>query len=232
MTKYKTSAFPLSTEDNYLLTQKGSGIKGNFFRRNGDSQSINNDGTSDTSSSVKETTMIRIIKTVVFLIALVLLAGVAYKTVTYKLDHLKQARMEASPITAQMRQAQLDCLARNIYHEAGYEPFEGKVAVAQVTINRAESGEFPSDICRVVYQKNVVYEKVLCQFSWYCETATMKKPMNGPIYTESMEVAKKVLLEGFRLPDLKHALYFHGDYVNPGWKKKPVAKIGRHIFYN
>jgi len=175
--------------------------------------------------------MIRIIKTVVFLVALMLLAGVAYKTVTYKLDNLKQARMEASPITAQMRQAQLDCLARNIYHEAGYEPFEGKVAVAQVTINRAESGEFPSDICRVVYQKNVVYEKVLCQFSWYCETATMKKPMNGPIYTESMEVAKKVLLEGFRLPDLKQALYFHGDYINPGWKRQRVAKIGRHIFY-
>jgi hypothetical protein len=32
------------------------------------------------------------------------------------------------------------------------------------------------------------------------------KPMNGPMYTESMEVAKKVLLEGFRLPDLKNAL--------------------------
>lgn len=175
--------------------------------------------------------MIRIIKTVVFLIALVLLAGVAYKTVNYKLDTLKQARAEASPITAQMRQAQLDCLARNIYYEAGYEPFEGKVAVAQVTINRAESGEFPSDICRVVYQKNIVYEKVLCQFSWYCETATMKKPMNGPIYTESMEVAKKVLLEGFRLPNLKNALYFHGDYINPGWKRERVAKIGRHIFY-
>jgi spore germination cell wall hydrolase CwlJ-like protein len=175
--------------------------------------------------------MIRIIKTVVFLIALLLLASVTYKTIDYKLDTLKQARIEASPITAQMRQTQLDCLARNIYYEAGGEPFEGKVAVAQVTINRAESGEFPSDICRVVYQKNIVYEKVLCQFSWYCETATMKKPMNGPIYTESMEVAKKVLLEGFRLPNLKHALYFHGDYINPGWKKERVAKIGRHIFY-
>jgi hypothetical protein len=229
--KYKHSVIPLSTEDNYLLTQKGSGVNNNFFRRNRDSQSINNDGTSDTSSSVKETTMIRIIKTVVFLVALMLLAGVAYKAVTYKLDTLKQARMTASPITAQLRQAQLDCLARNIYHEAGYEPFEGKVAVAQVTINRAESGEFPSDICRVVYQKNIVYEKVLCQFSWYCETATMKKPMNGPVYTESMEVAKKVLLEGFRLPDLKQALYFHGDYINPGWKRERVAKIGRHIFY-
>jgi hypothetical protein len=230
--KYKHSSFSLKNEDNYLLTLKGFGATASNLRRNGNSQAMNHDGTSDTSSSVKETKMIRIIKTVVFLIALMLLTGVAYKTVTYKLDHLKQARLEASPITAQMRQAQLDCLASNIYHEAGYEPFEGKVAVAQVTINRAESGEFPSDICRVVYQKNIVYEKVLCQFSWYCDSASNKKPMNGPIYTESMEVAKKVLLEGFRLPDLKKALYFHGDYVNPGWNKKPVAKIGRHIFYN
>jgi hypothetical protein len=230
--KYKHSSFSLKNEDNYLLTLKGFGSTASNLRRNGNSQAIDYDGTSDTSSSVKETKMIRIIKTVVFLVALMLLTGVAYKTITYKLDHLKQARLEASPITAQMRQAQLDCLARNIYHEAGYEPFEGKVAVAQVTINRAESGEFPSDICRVVYQKNIVYEKVLCQFSWYCDSASSKKPMNGPIYTESMEVAKKVLLEGFRLPDLKKALYFHGDYINPGWNKKPVAKIGRHIFYN
>ena len=176
--------------------------------------------------------MIRIIKTIIFMFAFAIVATIGYQTVTHKLEVLKQARMEASPITAQMRQTQLDCLARNIYHEAGYEPFEGKVAVAQVTINRAESGEFPSDICRVVYQKNVVYEKVLCQFSWYCESASAKKPMNGPVYTESMEVAKKVLLEGFRLPDLKNALYFHGDYIHPGWNKKPVAKIGHHIFYN
>ena len=232
MTKYNTSVFSEKSEDNYILSTKGLVANGFLLRRNGDSQTLTNDGTSDTSSSVKETKMIRIIKTVVFLIALMLLTGVAYKTVTYKLDHLKQAREQASPITAQMRQAQLDCLARNIYHEAGYEPFEGKVAVAQVTINRAESGEFPSDICKVVYQKNVVYEKVMCQFSWYCEGPSAVKPMNGPVYTESMEVAKKVLLEGFRLPDLKNALYFHGDYIQPGWNKKPVAKIGHHIFYN
>jgi spore germination cell wall hydrolase CwlJ-like protein len=46
-----------------------------------------------------------------------------------------------------------------------------------------------------------------------------------------MEVAKKVLLEGFELPGLKDAMYFHGDYINPGWKREKVAKIGRHIFY-
>jgi hypothetical protein len=176
--------------------------------------------------------MIRIIKTVVNLLVIASVLFVTQLAVSRKFEHLKQAREQASPITAQMRQAQLDCLARNIYHEAGSEPFEGKVAVAQVTINRTESGEFPSDICKVVYQKNVVYEKVMCQFSWYCAGPSALKPMNGPMYTESMEVAKKVLLEGFRLPDLKNALYFHGDYIQPGWNKKPVAKIGHHIFYN
>jgi hypothetical protein len=230
---HNNSCLHTDTEDNYILSPKGLGanIKMANLRRNGNRLLINNDGTSDTSSSVKETKMIRIIKSVVFLLAFVLVASVGYQAVTHKITALKQAREQVSPVTAQMRQAQLDCLARNIYHEAGYEPFEGKVAVAQVTINRAESGEFPSDICRVVYQKNVVYEKVLCQFSWYCDSASAKKPMNGPVYTESMEVAKKVLLEGFRLDSLKDALYFHGDYINPGWKKKPVAKIGHHIFY-
>jgi len=226
------SILPGHTEDNYILSVKGLAGKAINFRRKNNSQTSTHDGTSDTSSSVKETKMIRIIKTAVNLLVIVSLISVAQLAVSKKFEHLKQAREQASPITAQMRQAQLDCLARNIYHEAGYEPFEGKVAVAQVTINRAESGEFPSDICKVVYQKNVVYEKVMCQFSWYCEGPSAMKPMNGPVYTESMEVAKKVLLEGFRLPDLKNALYFHGDYIHPGWNKKPVAKIGHHIFYN
>jgi len=214
------------------LSPKGFGANGFLLRRNGYSHILTYDGGSDTSSSVKEKKMIRIIKLVINCLAILAIVGVVQITVTQKFEHLKQARETASPVTAQMRQAQLDCLARNIYHEAGSEPFEGKVAVAQVTINRTESGQFPSDICKVVYQKNVVYEKVMCQFSWYCEGPSAMKPMNGPMYTESMEVAKKVLLEGFRLPDLKNALYFHGDYVNPGWNKKPVAKIGHHLFYN
>jgi spore germination cell wall hydrolase CwlJ-like protein len=222
----------LKNEDNYLLTLKGFGASAINYRRNGNSQTLTNDGTSDTSSSVKETKMIRIIKIAVNLLVAISVLAVAQQAVSRKFEHLKQARETASPITAQMRQTQLDCLARNIYHEAGYEPFEGKVAVAQVTINRAESGQFPSDICQVVYQKNIVYQKVLCQFSWYCTAAGSQKPMNGPVYTESMEVAKKVLLEGFRLRDLNDALYYHADYVNPGWGKKPIAKIGHHIFYH
>ena len=36
----------------------------------------------------------------------------------------------------------VDCLAHNIYYEAGNEPEEGKVAVAMVTINRVRDGRF------------------------------------------------------------------------------------------
>lgn len=146
-----------------------------------------------------------------------------------KFEKIESVR--GSNITAEFRERQLTCLARNIYHEAGNEPFEGKVAVAQVTLNRAEHRGFPDDVCRVVYQKNVIYEKVVCQFSWYCDRVSASRIIHREVYDESMEVAKKVLLEGFRLPSLTSALYFHADYVNPGWRRERVAKIGRHIFY-
>lgn len=149
--------------------------------------------------------------------------------INFKLD--SPADVESSHVTAKVRERQLACLAKNIYYEAGNQPFEGKVAVAQVTLNRTESGQYPEDICQTIYQKNIVYEKVLCQFSWVCDRALLTRPMHNANYNESMEVAKKVLLEGFRLPSLKDAMYFHGDYINPGWKREKIAKIGNHIFY-
>jgi spore germination cell wall hydrolase CwlJ-like protein len=150
-----------------------------------------------------------------------------------KLDALAAENQVARQgfISVAERSKQLDCLTRNIYWEAGSEPFEGKVAVAQVTLNRVESGKFPKDICGVVYQKNVVYDRVICQFSWYCDGSSVRKTIYPAHWKESEEVAKKVLLEGFRLPSVKNALYFHADYVNPRWGKPQVAKFGRHIFY-
>jgi spore germination cell wall hydrolase CwlJ-like protein len=143
----------------------------------------------------------------------------------------KAEMQKVKVVTSNDRERQLRCLTQNIYWEAASEPFEGKVAVAQVTINRANSGNFPGDICGVVYQKNVVYEKVVCQFSWYCDGTHRVKPIYQPLYNESAEVAKKVLLENFRLPSLKHAMYYHADYVKPAWGKTPIAKIGHHVFY-
>lgn len=154
-------------------------------------------------------------------------------TIEYKLDPEKKlvSQVTANKVTADVRNRQLECLAKNIYYEAGSEPFEGKVAVAQVTLNRMDSGLFPNDLCKVVYQKNVVYEKVLCQFSWYCENPSAKAPKNTEAYKESEVVARQVLLEGFRLPSLENALYFHAKHVKPNWPHQKVATIGGHIFY-
>jgi spore germination cell wall hydrolase CwlJ-like protein len=174
-----------------------------------------------------------LVRTVTVIMILVGLSIAFYSlvwTVKDKFSRLEPAT--TSQITAKVRERQLACLARNIYYEAGSEPFEGKVAVAQVTLNRMESGKFPDDVCQVIYQKNIFYEKVVCQFSWYCDREATVRPIHKGNYDESMEAAKKVLLEGFRLPSIKDALFYHADYVNPGWKKERVAKIGRHIFYN
>lgn len=167
--------------------------------------------------------------TVLMALGLFLTGALLKWTLTHKFGSITE--IEQSDVTAQMRERQLACLAKNIYHEAGNQPFEGKVAVAQVTINRTNAIGFPNDVCRVIYQKNVFYEKTVCQFSWYCDRETAMKPMNKAVYDECMTVAKKVLLEEFRLPSLIDALYYHADYVNPGWRRQKVAQIGNHIFY-
>jgi spore germination cell wall hydrolase CwlJ-like protein len=165
----------------------------------------------------------------VFCMYLVILSVV--KLTEYRFAQLAQDKFASQYVTAAERDRQLTCLARNIYFESATEPFEGKVAVAQVTLNRAASGQFPSDICGVVYQKNVFVQRTVCQFSWYCNSPSVLKVRDPAQYNESMEVAKKVLLEGFRLSGLTDALYYHADYVHPGWRKEKITQIGRHIFY-
>ena len=176
--------------------------------------------------------MERIIKIVFLAIAAYFAIGLLYKAIDYKFNYLKNHPTSYyTTVTAKERERQLECLAQNIYYEAAQEPFEGKVAVAQVTLNRVESGLFPADICKAIYQKNVFFDKVICQFSWYCDKAATKKPIHVDSYNECYTVAKKVLLEGFRLDGLTEALYYHANYINPGWKKQKIATIGNHIFY-
>lgn len=136
-----------------------------------------------------------------------------------------------SYVTSKNVDRTLECLAMNIYKEAGRESFEGKVAVAQVTLNRVNHPSFPNDVCNVVHQKNIIMEKVICQFSWYCDTVQKNRSIDKELYDESYAVAKKVLLEGFRIDSLNDALYYHADYINPKWPHERITKLGTHIFY-
>lgn len=127
---------------------------------------------------------------------------------------------------------ELDCMAANIYFEASTQERVGKIGVAQVTMNRVRSPEFPNSVCEVVYQgpKNKK-NKRLCQFSWYCDG----KPdiiRNKRVWRECVYVAKYVILGG--VPDITYnSTHYHADYVQPWWAKKmeKTVKLGDHIFY-
>lgn len=114
---------------------------------------------------------------------------------------------------------ELNCIAQNVYYEARGEPIEGQLAVANVTLNRAEDGRWPSSACDVVHQPN--------QFSWVSHK--QKRP-EGQEWT----IAQVVAITVYILPDpTQGATHFHANYVKPYWAKgkKVLAKIGDHIFY-
>lgn len=122
---------------------------------------------------------------------------------------------------------EVDCLAKNIYFESASEPTTGKIAVAEVTMNRVKSKQFPRSVCAVVYQKT----KNTCQFSWVCEDS--KTIQNKAAWKESQKIAERILIFDKKYGIIGTAKYFHANYVNPAWAKQKILirQIGNHIFY-
>lgn len=117
----------------------------------------------------------------------------------------------------------IECLAKNIYFEARSESKAGKIAVANVTMNRTESEKFPDDVCGVVYQKK--------QFSWTNKLKN-KTPKNVKVYKEIYNIAEAVYYN--QIVDITDgALFYHTNEVKPSWSKEmeKVAVIDNHIFY-
>lgn len=171
-----------------------------------------------------------ILKTTIQLLAAGIVAALLYAAVKIKQDDLQSTAPEQLATVSDIDR-KVECMTRNIYYEASHEPPEGKIAVAQVVMNRAASGKFPDDVCQVIAQKTVFHSTVVCQFTWLCDGSVQRRTINPAMWEESRVAAKKVLLEGFRLPSLENALFYHADYVNPRWRLDEVARIGRHIFY-
>ena len=131
------------------------------------------------------------------------------------------------------------CLAKNIYFEAGNQSLAGKIAVANVTMNRVIHHKFPNTICDVVYQgetyinwKGDVFPKRgRCQFSWYCD-GKKDEPKDSKTWMECLRIADSVLFMEYQ--DLSDgALWYHADYVKPNWSNhlQTVMTIDNHIFY-
>lgn len=159
----------------------------------------------------------------IFALVMVLICSIVYFGETYA---EVRANQEVAEQVGPQFKRELQCLAENIYYEAGSESYEGKLAVAQVVLNRANSGKFPESICSVVYQKT----GGTYQFSWVGLTKHEKNPYE---WEESMLAARKALTEpvAHALLSRQNVLYYHAKYVNPQWHLVKVAQIGNHIFY-
>jgi N-acetylmuramoyl-L-alanine amidase len=135
-------------------------------------------------------------------------------------------------VTYKKNHQQVRCLALNIYFEARGEPEEGQYAVAEVTMNRVAAAFYPDTVCDVVYQKNWdrIRKRYVSAFSW-TEFDTMPAP-TGEEWIRAWTIAEEVYHRR-RPQELKDALHFHAVYIKPSWAvgRKPLARIGRHVFY-
>jgi len=120
---------------------------------------------------------------------------------------------------------ELVCLTKNIYYESRGEPFEGKLAVATVTINRVAHPKYPKTVCEVVYQK----VGGTWQFSWVPNKSGKVK--NQKEWKDSRAAARIVLTHNQPYDKVSNAIYFHAVTVDPKWKYQKVAQVGNHIFY-
>ena len=92
------------------------------------------------------------------------------------------------------------CLAQNIYFESANQSFAGRLAVANVVLNRVEDAQFPNSVCEVVYQAeweenwkgNMLPVKNRCQFSWFCDGLS-DHPADSTTWMESLHIADQVL---------------------------------------
>jgi len=134
---------------------------------------------------------------------------------------------------------ELECMSKNIYFEAAMESTAGKLAVAQVTMNRVRSHHYPNTVCKVITQgrhyKNGFPVKDRCQFSWYCDGKLDVPPTTGSLWKDSREVAKYVLSTPDLMDITDGATHYHADYISsPRWAdpRRKTVEIDTHIFYN
>ena len=134
-----------------------------------------------------------------------------------------------------------ECLALNVYHESRSDNFSGRIAVADVVINRVNSKYFPDTICGVVqhsktrinWKGNEVPVRGMCHFSWFCDGLS-DEPREEDSWEEAQIIAEIILNGGFRGIS-EGATHYHATYVTPNWISDrgmvPVGRIGLHKFY-
>jgi hypothetical protein len=124
---------------------------------------------------------------------------------------------------------QRDILIRTALGEAAGEGKDGMAAVLHVILNRANSGQFPSDPADVALQNK--------QFSTWNKGAGGNNPQKWSENSKSYRTAAAALdgVLSAKSDPTGGALYYHAKGITPYWaddvNKNGVVKIGAHRFY-
>lgn len=133
-------------------------------------------------------------------------------------------------LDAKSRPKSEKCLTDAIYFEARGEAVRGQIAVAQVVLNRAFSGYYPTTICGVVYQN--ANRHLSCQFTFACDGIrdVVKEP---DMWERAKKIAKETLDGRLWLPEVGKSTHYHAYWVRPSWvsEMKKMYKFGVHTFY-
>ena len=146
-----------------------------------------------------------------------------------------------------VNEAELKCMAENIYFEGRAEPMVGKIAIGHVVMNRIEDKRFPDTICGVVKQgpvreswktrqhKELAKEdriyypiKNRCQFSWWCDgqkDIVWATYMNGEViesnmtaWRDSIHVALFIMNGDYTNDPTAGAVFYYNPHIaNPSW---------------
>ncbi|OFI06847.1 spore cortex-lytic enzyme precursor [Clostridium acetireducens DSM 10703] len=111
-------------------------------------------------------------------------------------------------------------MAQIVYAESRSEPFEGKVAVASVILNRVIHPSFPKSVEEVIKQK-----------------AAFSCVKNGEIHDIPDSSSYKAVLEALKGKDPtdKAVFFYNPDIATSKWmkniRKNNTKKIGNHVFF-
>ncbi|MEY8001654.1 cell wall hydrolase [Clostridium sp. Mt-5] len=117
-------------------------------------------------------------------------------------------------------QNDVDLMAKVVYAESNCEPFEGKVAVASVILNRLQYPEFPKTVKGVITQRG----------AFSCVK-------NGVIDVTPNEDSYNAVLQALKGvdPTGKSIFFYNPRIATSQWMKnidkKNVKSIGNHVFF-
>ncbi len=154
-------------------------------------------------------------------------AKAAAKPVTPVKPVLDYSPTYLAGIPAASGDAQFECLAQALYFEARGESVKGQFAVAEVILNRVDSGLYPRSICGVVKQGS----RYACQFSYVCDGYS-DQIRERAAYAQVAKVAR-LMIDGAPRDLTAGATHFRTGAVMPGWARKftQTARIGAHYFH-